>query len=76
MATGRSDFPNQVNNSSALIIHERFYCNRGYAAATVGLAAQSLNVLFQVRLGPLHLRAPVSLGVYAVSSRTLMNNPG
>jgi hypothetical protein len=29
----------------ALIIHERFYCNRGYAAATGGLAVQSVNGL-------------------------------
>ena len=28
------------------IIHERFYCNRGYAAATGRLAVQSLNILF------------------------------
>ncbi len=38
----------------ARIIHERFCCNRGFAAATrlsAGvLAAQSFNVLFQVRL--------------------------
>jgi hypothetical protein len=45
VVNGRSDFLNQVNNSLALIIHERFYCNRGYAAATGGLAAQSVNGL-------------------------------
>ena len=45
MATGRSDFPNQISNRLALIIHERFYCNREYAAATGGLAAQSVTVL-------------------------------
>ena len=66
-ATGRSDYPNQVNNSSARIIHERFYCNRGYAAATGGLAAQAVNVLFPVRLPSSLLQAPVSLGVFAVS---------
>ena len=31
--------------SLAWNIHERFCCNRGYAAATGGLAAQSVNVL-------------------------------
>jgi len=45
VATGRSDFPNQISNRLALIIHERFYCNREYAAATGGLAAQSVTVL-------------------------------
>lgn len=29
------------------IIHERFYCNRGYAAATGGFATQLVNVLFK-----------------------------
>jgi len=48
-------------------IHERFYCNRGYAAATDGLATQSVNVLQGVRLPPSRLQAPVSLGVCAVS---------
>lgn len=32
---------------SALMIHERFYCNHGYTAAAGGLAAQSVNVLRQ-----------------------------
>ena len=64
----------------ARIIHEDFYCNRRYAATTSltagGLAAQSVNILFQVCLPPSRLRAPVSLGVSAVSSRTLVNNAG
>jgi hypothetical protein len=30
---------------SALMIHERFYCNHGYTAAAGGFAAQSVNVL-------------------------------
>ena len=64
----------------ARIIHEGFYCNRRYAAATSltagGLAAQSVNILFQVCLPPSRLRAPVSPGVSAVSSRTLVNNAG
>jgi hypothetical protein len=41
-----------------------------------GLAAQSVNILFQVCLPSSRLRAPVSLGVSAVSSRTLVNNAG
>jgi GNAT superfamily N-acetyltransferase len=64
----------------ARIIHEDFYCNRRYAATTSltagGLAAQSVNILFQVSLPPSRLRAPVSRGVSAVSSRTLVNNEG
>ena len=61
-------------------IHEDFYCNRRYAATTSlpagGLAAQSVDILFQVCLLPSQLRAPVSRGVLAVSSRTLVNNAG
>ena len=64
----------------ARIILEDFYCNRRYATATSltagGLAAQSVNILFQVCLLPSRLRAPVSRGVSAVSSRTLVNNAG
>ena len=64
----------------ARIIHEDFYCNRRYAATTSltagGLAAQSVNILFQVCLLPSRLRAPVSHGVSVVSSRTLVNNAG
>jgi hypothetical protein len=41
-----------------------------------GLAPRDLNVLFQVRLGLSGLRTPVSHGVSAVSSRTVMNNVG
>jgi energy-converting hydrogenase Eha subunit B len=60
----------------ARILHDRFCCNRGYAAATGGLAVQSFNVLFQVRLSPSRLHAPVSLGVCTISRRTVMNNQG
>ena len=64
----------------ARIIHEDFYCNRRYTATTSltagGLAAQSVNILFQVCLPSSRLRAPVSHGVSAVSSRTLVNNAG
>ena len=41
-----------------------------------GLAPRGLNVLFQVRFSLSGLRAPVSLGVLSVSSRTLMNHAG
>ena len=62
------------------IIHEGFYYNRRYAATTSlaagGLAARSVNILFQVCLSPSRLRAPVSRGVSAVSSRTLVDNAG
>ena len=64
----------------ARIIHEDFYRNHRYAAMTSltagGLAAQSVNILFQVCLSSSRLHAPVSLGVSAVSSRTLVNNVG
>ena len=69
-------------NSSDLarIIHEGFYCTRRYAATTSltagGLVAQSVTILFQVCLLPSCLRAPVSHGVSAVSSRILVNNVG
>ncbi|SPP65372.1 hypothetical protein NITLEN_30286 [Nitrospira lenta] len=61
-------------------IHENFYCNRRYTATTSltagGLAAQSVDILFQVCLPSSQLRAPVSHGVLAVSSRTLVNTAG
>ena len=64
----------------ARIIHEGFYCTRRYAATTSltagGLVAQSVTILFQVCLLPSRLRAPVSHGVSAVSSRILVNNVG
>lgn len=41
-----------------------------------GLVPHDLDVLFQVRLGLSGLHAPVSPGVLAVSSRTIMNNAG
>ncbi|HEY6288689.1 MAG TPA: hypothetical protein VIW48_04515, partial [Nitrospiraceae bacterium] len=41
-----------------------------------GLAAQSVNIPFQVCLTPSQLRAPVSLGDYAISRRTVMNSAG
>jgi len=51
---------------STPIIHERFCCNRGFATTTslsAGvLAAQSLDVLFQVRLGLSGLRAQDTAG--------------
>jgi len=41
-----------------------------------GLAAPSVNILFQVCLPPSRLRAPVSRGGLAVSSRTARNKWG
>ena len=68
------------------MIHERFSCNRRYAAATSlaasfarptgRLAPRDLDRLFQVCLGLSGLRVPVSPGVLAVSSRTVMNHVG
>jgi hypothetical protein len=60
-----------ILSSLARIIDEHSYCNRAFTAATSldtgfaacaggGLAAQTLDVLFQVRLGASRLRAPVS----------------
>jgi hypothetical protein len=40
------------------------------------LAAQSLDLLFQVRLGPSRLCLPVSPGDCAISPRIVMNNAG
>ena len=66
--------------TQARSIHEDFYCNRRYTAATSltagGLAAQSVNIPFQVCFPPSKLRAPVSPGVSAVSPRTLVNTAG
>jgi|CXWL01.1.fsa_nt_gi hypothetical protein len=64
----------------ARIIHGSFYYNRRYVATTSltagGLAAHSVNILCQVCLPHSRLRAPVSLDVSTVSSRTLVNNAG
>ena len=49
---------------------------RGSRTQAGGLAPPGLDVLFQVRLGPSGLCAPVSHGVLAVSLRTVMNNVG
>ncbi len=77
---GRSMSGCSVAEQLARTIHEDFYCNRRYAAATSltagGLAAQSVNILFQVCFLPSRLRAPVSRGVSEVSSRTPVNNAG
>ncbi|MBS0183264.1 MAG: hypothetical protein JSS39_12745 [Nitrospira sp.] len=40
------------------------------------LAARAVDILFQVCLPSSRLRVPVSRGVSAVSSRTVMNNVG
>ena len=46
--------------NSAHIVHEGFYCNRGYAVATGVLATQSIDILFQVCLPSSWLCLPVS----------------
>ncbi len=62
------------------MIHERFCCNRGFAAATslsAGLlAAQFLNVLLQILLGSSRLCLPVSLRDATISERIVMNHAG
>src|SRR2546426_11307638 len=69
-----------VSTHLARSIHDDFYCNRRHDAATSlmagGLAAQSVNILFQVCLPPSRLRAPVSLRVRTPSRRTFLNNAG
>ena len=88
--SGPSETPTLVDSTRDVIlaraIHEGFYSNHRHAAATNlaagstrpagGLAAQALNILFQVCFGPARLHATVSPGVSAVSSRTLMNSAG
>jgi hypothetical protein len=81
---GEQPLPSAFSFYLAHIIHERFYCNRRYAAATSvaarfarpagRLALRDLNILFQVCFGLSGLRVPVSHGVLAVSSRTVINN--
>ena len=73
--------PRDLSGSDpARIIHERFYCNRGFAAAISlsagGLAVRSVNILFQVCLPPSRLRVPASQRDCAISRRTVMNNVG
>ena len=75
-----------VIDSLARIIHESFYFNRRHAAVT-SLAADYPHPGWRARrsvgrhpvqgcLSSSRLHAPVSHGVSAVSSRTLMNNAG
>jgi hypothetical protein len=63
----------------ARIIHERFCCNRGFAAAT-RLRWQARHSpprrTVQVRLGISRLRMPVSQRDCAISRRTVTNNAG
>lgn len=83
---GEQPLPSAFLFHLAHIIHERFYCNRRYAAATSvaarfarpagRLALRDLNILFQVCFGLSGLRVPVSHGVLAVSSRTVITNVG
>lgn len=46
------------------------------ASQPAGLATHPLDILLQVCLGVSRLRTPVSRGISAVSSRTLLNNAG
>ena len=67
-----------VGRLLAHIIHERFRCSRGFAAATSllagRLALQFLIVLAHVGVGPSRLRVPVSKGGCAILRRTAMKN--
>jgi len=67
-----------VGRLLAHIIHERFRCSRGSAAATSLLAGrldlQFLIVLAHVGVGPSRLRVPVSKGGCAILRRTAMKN--
>ena len=60
-------------NASAPIAHSPL---RPAGMPAGRLAPRGLNVLFQVRLGLVGLRVPVSLGNCAISRRTIMNNAG
>jgi hypothetical protein len=63
----------------ACIIHERFHCNRGFAATTGLDAAGSplgRSTSCSRSLPSSRLRTPVSLGDCAISLRTVMNNAG
>jgi len=70
---------NGIHESSGLarIIHERFCCNCGFAAATSlsagGLAARSVNILFKNASLTSRLRAPVSRRDSTISRRTVKN---
>ena len=68
----------EVHAVLARILHEHFCSNRGFAATislSAGvLAAQSLDVLFSVRLGPSWLCLPVSPGDSTISRRSVMKN--
>ncbi len=78
--------PRRGRRALAPIIHERFYCNRPFAAATNLHAASaacrragsplSRSMYSQVRLPPSRLHAPVSRRDWAISQRTVTNNAG
>jgi len=76
------DSPSVLNPSISLTrtIHERFYCNREFAAATslrrAGSPLATSTYWFQVCLAPWGLRVPVSQRDFAISLRTVMNNAG
>jgi hypothetical protein len=51
----------------ARIIHERFYCNRQYAVATGGLAAQSVKILQEYVSLPHGSKRPFHGRILAIS---------
>jgi hypothetical protein len=65
-------------NDSAAIANSllRQACMRFRGMQASGLAAQVLNILFQVCFGPSRLHALVSPHDCAISQRTVMNNAG
>jgi hypothetical protein len=68
-------------NASAAIADSplRTHCSKiamGPGLSAGVLAAQSVDILFQVCLPPLRLCLPVSLGDFTISRRTVMDNAG
>ncbi len=76
--SGPSETPTLVDSTRDVILARSAATNlaAGSTRPAGGLAAQALNILFQVCFGPARLHATVSPGVSAVSSRTLMNSAG
>jgi hypothetical protein len=79
LATGRKEAqPTLFMTASAVTVHSPLrqawpWFSNGQSG---GLAARSVDILFQVCLPPSRLHAPVSRGDFAVSQRTVMNNVG
>ena len=66
-----------MNASAAITDHrcDKLSC-RFHGMPAGGLAARSINVLFLGRLPLSRLHAPVSLGDFVISRRTVTNNVG